>query len=338
MLLALPWDLFSQVLFGQPYALAGEADVVAMLSNFSGLRDPVPTSGRRLNDIDDDNTGYTPPGDDYAMLRTLLISIMAMWFLWVILCLAGCISPCVVLCVYKQKVHDVREPLTPDDIAAIDTDTDAPIMPPSALDDKFKLFGCFEDIDVCLHGTFCQICRVADTWGTAKVFEFCLGIVVFLVVSYIWFPVFVVLQGIASGIWPQLFEAQKTVDEDVENYLSGRNASEEAKQKLRDLLYEEGEMPVGGQLLVLFSFFVGFVVQAGLFGLLRTQLRQKLGGGKDNKVLLKDALIWGFCPCCATIQEARVVDELNGVRVACCCKLEKTRGNPLVGEATAVAR
>merc|ERR1712129_187997 len=68
-------------------------------------------------------------------------------------------------------------------------------------------------------------------------------------------------------------------------------------------------------------------------------LRAELGGGgKNNKVLLKDALIWGFCSCCASIQEARVVDELNGVRVACCCKLEKTGGHLLVGEMTAVVR
>jgi len=143
-----------------------------------------------------------------------------------------------------------------------------------------------------------------------------------------------VLTIILSPIAPQ---QEKTVDADVEKWLSEGNSTEEANQAVRDILGEEEPHPFFLPLLC-FCAFMGFVVQAGLFGLLRTQLREKVGGGKrDNKVLLKDALIWGFCPCCATIQEARVVDELNGVHVACCCKLEQTGGSLLVGEVTAVA-
>jgi len=206
---------------------------------------------------------------------------------------------------------------------------------PDFFDMKFKLLGCFEDMDVCLHGTFCQMCRVADTWGIAKVFEFCCGILVFFLVSQVSYVVFFVLTGMVSGLFPE----QKAVDADLEQWLSENNATEAEKQNWRDLVSKEEKVPPGMNLLMLFNVFVGFVVQAGLLGLLRTKLRAKLGGGgKNNKVLLKDALIWGFCSCCATIQEARVVDELNGVRVACCCKLEKTGGHLLVGEMTAVVR
>mmetsp|Transcript_50069 Transcript_50069/g.96656 ORF Transcript_50069/g.96656 Transcript_50069/m.96656 type:complete len:125 (-) Transcript_50069:85-459(-) len=124
----------------------------------------------------------------------------------------------------------------------------------------------------------------------------------------------------------------------METWLQERNATMEENQKMRDFLGKQPEPPSWIILVVIFNVLVAGVVQAGLFGLLRTKLREKLGKGKDFKVLLKDALIWGFCPCCASIQEARVVDELNGVHVACCCRLEQTGGNLLVGAATAVAK
>jgi len=332
MLLALPWDLFSRFLFGGTYAQFSKADVVAMPSNFSGLHDAVSTSGRRLEYGGDNNMNdkdYSPS----SVVSTIMTAILGMFLYFVIPPLAGCISQCVFLCVYKQNVHDKREPLTPNDNDAIQ-DTNDSDNATDVLDVKFKLFGCFEDMDVCLHGTFCQICRVADTWGTAKVFEFCLGIFVFLLASQVSKVVCFVLLIIFSPLFP---DQEKTVDADVEQWLSERNSTEEANQAVRDILGKEESSPVE-MLLLCFSVFMGFIVQSGLFGLLRTQLREKVGGRKrDNKLLLKDALIWGLCPCCATIQEARVVDELNGVHVACCCKLEQTGGSLLVGEVTAVA-
>lgn len=61
-----------------------------------------------------------------------------------------------------------------------------------------------------------------------------------------------------------------------------------------------------------------------VFGLKRGQIRKKFGGEPD---CLRDFFVWWCLPCCATIQEAREIDETQGVKVRCCFKLKSADPN-----------
>lgn len=171
------------------------------------------------------------------------------------------------------------------------------IPDPSLADplERFPLFGCFDDCDTCLHVYFCSLCRVGDTWGTANVMEYYMSIIAL--------PFLPTLAGLAVSVLT-LFEF--LINTALPKYLSW------------------------------FNTLTGWAVLVLMFGFFRNKLREKLGGVRgDTQKMIMDGVIWVFCACCATIQEARVVDDLNGVRVACCCKLTHTRQteeyNQLVG-------
>lgn len=70
---------------------------------------------------------------------------------------------------------------------------------------------------------------------------------------------------------------------------------------------------------------VGFYILGPLAGaymaLKRSELRAKLGAGQGQFII--DCLLWWWCPCCVTIQEARQLDGYTGETAKCCCSLVK---------------
>lgn len=81
---------------------------------------------------------------------------------------------------------------------------------------------------------------------------------------------------------------------------------------------------------------IGFYILGPLAGaymaLKRGELRAKLGAGQPSFCM--DCILWWWCPCCVTIQEARQLDGYTGETVHCCCSLVKTgsaaAGAPIV--------
>lgn len=69
---------------------------------------------------------------------------------------------------------------------------------------------------------------------------------------------------------------------------------------------------------------IGGLNFATVFGLKRGQLRKKFGGEAD---CFQDFIVWWCLPCCAAIQEAREVDDTQGVKVRCCCNLRSVDPN-----------
>uniref|UniRef100_A0A7S2DG93 Uncharacterized protein n=1 Tax=Alexandrium andersonii TaxID=327968 RepID=A0A7S2DG93_9DINO len=55
----------------------------------------------------------------------------------------------------------------------------------------------------------------------------------------------------------------------------------------------------------------------------RGKLREKFGDTKPRRKFFRDFCTYWWCHCCSVIQEARQVDEAQGVKVECCCKLLK---------------
>lgn len=82
----------------------------------------------------------------------------------------------------------------------------------------------------------------------------------------------------------------------------------------------------------IFGQLLGGVLFGLVFGRKRGELRRRSGGEAD---FVSDCVTWWCCACCAIVQEARQVDENQGVRVNCCCQLTLLQPIPVV-EATVV--
>jgi len=311
---ALPWDLFFQALLGQTSGQASgqavrPADLVDVTDRLSGA--PSVTSKRQLSDgfvqeypnpieeevgppraeipeKEEEEEAEDTMSDAFKFLITAFIAYAA---ISTIVFGGSIIGGIIFMIMYKSNVHDLRPPLALPGVH--------PAFDPTGRDplDQFGLFDCFSDCDACLHGFFCQPCRVADSWGTVRVLQYYMGIFVFLCVPFVAGMVSQVLSSFAKAMGSDFYQA-------VSPFLS-----------------------VAGQL-----------ASGAVLGYFRSRLRENLSGKKGNDKLLIDALIWAFCGCCASVQEARTVDAYNGVHVRCCCRLESTMQQqfPLVGPTTAV--
>ncbi|CAE8584458.1 unnamed protein product, partial [Polarella glacialis] len=72
-----------------------------------------------------------------------------------------------------------------------------------------------------------------------------------------------------------------------------------------------------------FSNYSWYLVEALFACFMATQrgkLRTALGGNAEGKYWI-DCLVWWWCSCCATMQEALQVDGATNSRVECCCNL-----------------
>jgi len=286
--------LFYQAMFGETPRHTSESNVVLALTTPMSVNGTMTQAGRRLQ-----GTGpgepwvYPNPAeeemnenlnqDQIEMMQQMTQRMMATFVPLVIvgsvLSCASCISQIVFMVSYKGSVHDQRPQLIP---------TGAISAPHPSLADpleRFPLFGCFDDFDTCAHGCFCNMCRVGDTWGTAKVMEYYMSIIAH-----------VCMQLLAGMVPPVLSVFEHLISSELPTKMS------------------------------FFNSLAGLAAQGAAFGFFRNKLREKLGGVRgDTQKMCMDGVIWAFCASCATIQEARVVDNLNGVHVACCCKLTRTR-------------
>lgn len=78
------------------------------------------------------------------------------------------------------------------------------------------------------------------------------------------------------------------------------------------------------------------VLVAVIFGGKRVELRKKMGHAEVGcSEAMLDVLTWWCCGCCATIQEARSVDAVQGEEVRCCCALTQVAASesPFLGRA-----
>merc|ERR1712217_446799 len=100
-----------------------------------------------------------------------------------------------------------------------------------------------DDMQTCLHGLFCPSCRTADTWGTARVIDYWLVILVFICTPF--------LSQMCSGI---LVAIVKAIDS-----------------------------PFFTQLARPIIQFVPMLVSGAVYGHFRQHLREKLGANKEGK-------------------------------------------------------
>eukprot|EP00930_Biecheleria_cincta_P049939 TRINITY_DN35125_c0_g1_i1.p1 TRINITY_DN35125_c0_g1~~TRINITY_DN35125_c0_g1_i1.p1 ORF type:complete len:393 (+),score=57.72 TRINITY_DN35125_c0_g1_i1:87-1265(+) len=158
------------------------------------------------------------------------------------------------------------------------------------------LCSCCDDCDACLHGFFCHTCRAADTYAAANI------------ISYWQVIAFSVAAPIVAG-----FIAYLATSVFIALGFSKKAASANSHPTILCAI-------ING------LFYAG----------LRQKLRRALGGHVPRDVgdAMVDFITWCLLPCCATVQEARQVDAVQGVRVSCCCKLTVVGhplGQPLVG-------
>lgn len=163
-------------------------------------------------------------------------------------------------------------------------------------DFTIPLCSCFDDCEACLHGFFCHTCRAADTYAAANV------------IGYWKVIAFGVAAPIVAGILAYLQESLL-----IAVGFSKKTASANSHGSL-----------------------ICAILHGLFFAVLRQKLRRALAGhgSRDAGTTMTDFITWCLLPCCATTQEARQVDAVQGVRVSCCCNLTAVGhpiGQPLVG-------
>lgn len=166
------------------------------------------------------------------------------------------------------------------------------------------LYVCIDcDCTACLYGIFCHTCRAADTYAAANVIGF-------------W-------QVIAFGFaQPFIVAVLANLSCFIVIPAGDHESSHERAEWSDD--YDA------------YFFLLFFIVHGMFFARQRQKLRWALGGHgpRGAGTAMADFISWCCLPCCTSIQEARQVDSVTGVRVSLCCNLTTIgypKGQPLVG-------
>lgn len=102
-----------------------------------------------------------PPWLQWKLTHILIVFIVVAFAAVLVTLLITCIVKVSFMCQYKSSVTDKRHPFAEGQVHA-----------QQLADFQHSPFGCFEDIDVCLHACCCGIVRNADTHKAAGVTEF----------------------------------------------------------------------------------------------------------------------------------------------------------------------
>lgn len=238
--------------------------------------------GRRLQDSDSD-----PFQEPHAAFLIVIVSVG----------LAEIAGTILFMIMYKNNVTSMRQPM--------------PMGLQHAVQSGDFVTGecsCFEDINTCLHGFCCPMCRVGDTYEAAGLNTYYGVICTVLVLSFvIGIANVVIALVVVSVLQPQADDPQAV-----------QNAN---------------------QLSNTIAQLVRAAIFGGVFTQYRRQLRLKLGGRDEAVPYIKDFLCWGCCTPCVICQEARELDKAMGVQVACCCKLQvgAPAAVPILGQAVMMA-
>jgi Cys-rich protein (TIGR01571 family) len=102
-----------------------------------------------------------PPWVQSNINQAVLAIIIAIGATVVLTLLVSCVAKLIFLCTYKKSVTDKRAPLP-----------EVAVHGQQLPDFHHSAFGCFEDMDVCIHSCCCSTIRAADTHKAAGTSEF----------------------------------------------------------------------------------------------------------------------------------------------------------------------